>query len=34
MLIGAQLTIGPADGGGTEVRLVVPPPGARRAATQ
>ncbi|GAA2301845.1 histidine kinase [Actinomadura luteofluorescens] len=31
MLIGAQLTIGPADGGGTEVRLVVPPPGARRA---
>ncbi|GAA4374784.1 histidine kinase [Actinomadura verrucosospora] len=31
MLVGAQLTIGPADGGGTEVRLVVPPPGARRA---
>jgi two-component system sensor histidine kinase UhpB len=31
MLIGAQLTIGPADGGGTEVRLVVPPSGARRA---
>lgn len=31
MLIGAQLTIGPADGGGTEVRLVVPPRGARRA---
>ena len=31
MLIGAQLTIGPADGGGTEVKLVVPPPGERRA---
>ncbi|MEO3828500.1 histidine kinase [Actinomadura sp. B10D3] len=30
MLIGAQLTIGPADGGGTEVTLVVPPPGDRR----
>ncbi|WP_168221239.1 sensor histidine kinase [Actinomadura sp. WMMA1423] len=30
MLIGAQLTIGPADGGGTEVRLVVPPRGDRR----
>jgi two-component system, NarL family, sensor histidine kinase UhpB len=30
MLIGAQLTIGPAAGGGTEVRLVVPPAGARR----
>ncbi|TYK43271.1 sensor histidine kinase [Actinomadura decatromicini] len=28
MLIGARLTIGPADGGGTEVRLVVPPRGA------
>lgn len=31
MLIGARLTIGPADGGGTEVELVVPPRGARRA---
>ncbi|NDU73327.1 sensor histidine kinase [Actinomadura sp. DSM 109109] len=31
MLIGAHLAIGPADGGGTEVRLVVPPRGARRA---
>ncbi|MFG2089323.1 histidine kinase [Spirillospora sp. NPDC048824] len=30
MLIGAQLDIGPADGGGTEVKLVIPPPGARR----
>ncbi|TDC47200.1 sensor histidine kinase [Actinomadura sp. KC345] len=30
MLIGAQLTIGPSNGGGTEVRLVVPPPGAGR----
>jgi two-component system sensor histidine kinase UhpB len=30
MLIGAQLTIGPANGGGTEVRLVIPPPGSRR----
>ena len=30
MLIGAQLTIGPASGGGTEVKLVIPPPGARR----
>ena len=32
MLIGARLTIGPAEGGGTEVRLVVPPAAARRAA--
>lgn len=32
MLIGAQLTIGPADGGGTKVRLVVPPRGTRRPA--
>ena len=32
MLIGAQFTIGPANGGGTEVRLVVPPRGQRRAA--
>ncbi|WP_230421404.1 ATP-binding protein [Actinomadura soli] len=33
MLIGAQLTIGPPerDGTGTEVRLVIPPPGARKA---
>ncbi|XRQ05770.1 histidine kinase [Actinomadura welshii] len=30
MLIGAQLNIGPANGGGTEVRLVIPPPGTRR----
>ncbi|OLT37310.1 histidine kinase [Actinomadura sp. CNU-125] len=30
MLIGAQLTIGAADGGGTEVRLVVPPKNDRR----
>ncbi|TDD78949.1 sensor histidine kinase [Actinomadura darangshiensis] len=29
MLIGARLTIGPSNGGGTEVRLVVPPPGDR-----
>lgn len=31
MLIGAQLTIGPAEGGGTEVRLVIPPRGSRPA---
>ncbi|MER7543698.1 histidine kinase [Actinomadura sp.] len=31
MLIGARLTIGPADGGGTEVRLEVPPEGTRAA---
>ncbi|MFI0405114.1 sensor histidine kinase [Actinomadura sp. 3N508] len=34
MLIGAQLTVGPAgeEGGGTEIRLVIPPSGARRTA--
>ncbi|CNF09878.1 GAF sensor signal transduction histidine kinase [Mycobacterium tuberculosis] len=34
MLIGAQLTIGPANGGGTEVKLEVPPAGSRPAANQ
>ena len=34
MLIGAQLTIGPASGGGTEVKLTVPPAGSRQAAHQ
>jgi len=29
MLIGARLTVGPADGGGTEVKLEIPPEGAR-----
>ncbi|MEV4674518.1 MULTISPECIES: HAMP domain-containing sensor histidine kinase [Actinomadura] len=33
MLIGARLTIGPANGGGTEVRLEVPPEGTRPAVT-
>ncbi|WP_067795576.1 HAMP domain-containing sensor histidine kinase [Actinomadura formosensis] len=32
MLIGAQLTIGPAGGGGTEVELKIPPAASRRAA--
>ncbi|NVI89450.1 sensor histidine kinase [Actinomadura sp. BRA 177] len=32
ILIGALLTIGPADGGGTEVKLEVPPEGSRPVA--